>query len=122
MLSVFPELFFLAPLAVFLLRVVLGLLFIWHGYSKFKPSSVPVSSFVRIIGLLEVLGGISLVLGFVTQLAALVLSIIVLLALAAKLKGSTHLKYSVDFYILLFVATFSLVFLGPGAFAIDLPL
>lgn len=69
------------------LRIGLAAVFIYHGLPKLKnPSSVAsiygAPSFVGLVhGLVEVLGGLALVLGIYDRQAALVLSVIMLGAL-----------------------------------------
>ncbi|WP_243303341.1 DoxX family protein [Geothrix oryzisoli] len=61
-----------------LLRIVAGLLFVFHGFQKlfgvaggFRP---PVGSQIWIGGVLELVGGLAILVGFQTRLAAFVLS------------------------------------------------
>jgi putative oxidoreductase len=64
------------------LRIMTGLLFLAHGTAKFFsfpatenfPAPVALFSFTGLIGALEVVGGILIVLGLFTRLAAFVLS------------------------------------------------
>jgi putative oxidoreductase len=73
----------LRPLALLLLRCGLALVFLFHGYPKlFGKTAVWVSAFERlglpgyfvyVVGVIEVLGGLMLMLGLVTPVAALVL-------------------------------------------------
>ena len=73
----------LRPLALLLLRCGLALVFVYHGYPKlFGKTAVFVSAFERlglpgyfvyIAGMIEVFGGLMLVLGLYTRLAALLL-------------------------------------------------
>ncbi len=73
----------LRPLALLLLRCGLALVFVFHGYPKlFGKTAVFVSAFERlglpgyfvyIAGVIEVLGGLMLVLGLYTPVAALLL-------------------------------------------------
>ncbi len=133
MLNPFPDLLALSLLAPFLLRIVLGISYARFGYLKLIKSGVtkisffekdylkPEILFVPVVGLLEAIGGILLVIGLFTQVASLFLSIIVLGAIAVKLRGGATLS-NIGYHALLFVATFSLLFSGAGAFAIDLPL
>ena len=76
----------LRPLALLLLRVGLGAIFIYHGYPKLFAHShefmfdmanrdgLP-GYFARLAGLVEVIGGAMLVVGLVTRLASLLLTI-----------------------------------------------
>lgn len=74
-------------LGSWVLRIALAAVFVYHGIPKLKTPSMVASiygapSFVGFIhGLVEVLGGLALVLGIYDRLAALALSVIMLGAL-----------------------------------------
>lgn len=134
MLSPFPVLLSFGLLAPFLIRVLLGIFFVQYGWFKIgkgcgekivffeKAGLRPGNMFVWTFGAVEIVGGIMLILGFYTQVAAIILSLIAFGAVVIKFRKPTILTADMDFYILLFVATLSLLFSGAGAFAFDLPL
>ena len=134
MLSIFPDMLTFWLVAPLLLRVSMGLIFIYFGVSKIQRGKDTRVSFFKKIGLgkgtltfwivstLEIIGGGLLVLGLFTQLTALVLSIITMGALYIKIRRPKTLKNTPEFFILLLAALLSLVFLGPGFIAVDLPL
>src|ERR1700676_5639800 len=74
----------LQPVGLLLLRLTLGIIFIWHGYPKlthpnamhgfFVQHGLP-GYFVTVAGVLEVFGGGLLILGFLTRIGALLLAI-----------------------------------------------
>ena len=120
MLSVFPELLNYQLLAVFILRAVLGALFVKYGVIKIARRQ---EKSWKAIGLLEVICGLMLVAGLFTQIASLLIFIMMAGAVAIKIKTKDAvLKSSYDFYVLLLLVSFSLLFLGPGIFSFDLPL
>ncbi len=134
MLSVFPNLLTYGLLAPFILRVVVGVIFLELGYLKlgkeksawnlffqtihFKPSSV----YVTILALIEIVAGAFLVVGYLTQVAALVMAIILFAEAYVELRDGALLKRDIVFYTLLLVICVSLILTGAGAFAFDLPL
>jgi len=134
MLNPFPELLTFGLMAPFALRIVAGFLYIQFGFHKLTKKKEEKSAFftsiglrpgmlfVWIIGLIELIGGIMLLAGFYTQIAAIALSIIMLGAVCIKLFKPNKLPGDLSFFILLFVVTLSFVFSGAGAFAFDLPL
>jgi len=63
-----------------------------------------------------------LILGFYTQISALILAIITFAETYIEYKESAILKRNLIFYIILFAILLSLLLSGAGAFAIDLPL
>ena len=134
MLNPFPDLLTFSLLAPFFLRVMLGIFYLRFGYLKLtkdKEAKIrffedirlkPGIAFVWVFGLLEALGGILLIAGLFTQIVSLVLGMVMLGAIIVKLRNKDALPNDPEFYILLFVATCSLLFSGAGAFAFDLPL
>lgn len=134
MLSPFPILLSFGIIAPFLIRILLGILYVRYGWFKIKKGRNvkaaffeqmglrPGTAFTLTFGAIEIVGGFMLIAGFYAQVAAIILSIIMLGALAAKFRKPSALSADMDFYLVLFVATLSLVFSGAGAFAFDLPL
>jgi len=119
--SVFPELLTYSLKGIFALRALLGILFVFYGAKKLWRQGLGVKW--RIIGIIEVAAGILLTIGLFTQLAALIIVILMLGALAIKAKtGNEVLKSGVDFYLLLLVIAFALLLTGPGSYSFDLPL
>jgi uncharacterized membrane protein YphA (DoxX/SURF4 family) len=134
MLNPFPELLNYALLAPLLLRLVIGLIFIDLGALKFKSEKErwmasfetlhlrPADFFVNLYAALQIIGGLMLILGLWTQVAALAFVIFTGLELYVEWKARDVLKRDVVFYLFLFVISLSLLLTGAGAYAIDLPL
>lgn len=134
MLNPFPELLIYSLLAPLILRLIAGLIFVNLGLLAFKGekerwvvscSALKISkpqATVKILGVIEVAGGVMLVLGFYTQVAALILGLLTLAEAYVEYKDSAILKRDLVFYIMLLAIVLSLLFSGAGAFAIDLPL
>lgn len=134
MLSVFPSLLTYDQLAPFILRVVVGVIFLELGYLKlgkeksawnmffqtihFRPSYL----FVTLLALIEIVSGAFLVVGYLTQVAALVMAIILFAEAYVELRDGALLKRDIVFYTLLLAICISLLLTGAGAFAFDLPL
>ena len=121
----------------FILRVTLGAAFVAHGYPKlFKGSAgfagwlasigfKPGKFWALVVGVVEFFGGIALILGVFTQLAAALVAINMLVAMA-KVKWASVRYIDMEkggggweLDLIYFAATVALVFLGPGAFALD---
>ncbi len=134
MLSLFPSLLDFGPLAPTFLRFVVGFIFIDIGYfSIIRTKSTwgllltllgknPESVWRKILGGIELIGGVILLMGLYTQGAALVLVLITLFKLLVEYKEPSFVRRDFIFYLLLFVVTLSLLITGPGAFSFDLPL
>ena len=134
MLNTFPLLLAYGLVAPFIIRITLGLLYLSAGYIKtFARRETCISMFrelgstkplffVLTVGILELLGGVCLILGFKTQVAAIALSLLALGFLVIKLRRRDVLKQGVSFYVLVLAMSLSLLFSGAGFLAIDLPL
>lgn len=134
MLNPFPELLTFALLGPLILRALLGLIFIDLGLLKFRGEKQswlasfetlglrPSSLFVPLYAILQIIGGIFLIIGLWTQIAALAFVIFTGIELYIEWKARKILKRDIVFYILIFVISLSLLLTGAGAFAIDIPL
>ncbi len=114
MLSVFPEILFLSPLAPFLIRLALGGFFIHAAWTHMKDTGILPRTFSVIEGAIAVL----LLAGAWTQPAALgAFFVIVIHMLMPKLR-----TISFGTLLLALVMCLTLLVTGAGAFAFDLPL
>ena len=134
MLNPFPSLLVYAFFAPAILRLGVAVMFFYLSWFHFKHRAdvgaelAPILSHgvVKIILplyiLLEILVGLGLFLGFWTQIAALIGLIICLKILIVRrsLRGLGPLSHAT--YALVALICFSLLFLGAGAYAFDLPL
>ena len=134
MLNPFPDLLTYSLLAPFILRLVAGLVFIDLGILALKNEKkrwlVSLSvlkipkpkTALRVLGAIEAIGGLMLIFGFYTQIAALVLALLTFCESYVEYKDPGILKRNLVFYVMLLAMVLSLLFSGAGAFAIDLPL
>jgi len=145
MLNPFPEVLFLGSFYVpFILRIALGLFFLWLGIactlkhrdriaSAFEtrpPGPTFVHSFfpriatpvVWMLALIEITVGIGILIGFLTQVAALLAVIIVL----KLMYFGRHYPYlapgGISTYLFAITISLALFISGAGAFAFDIPL
>lgn len=133
-LNTFPDLLTFSLFSPFILRVALALVVINLGYLKLDKEKmawqqlfetihiVPARYFVRILASIEIIGAFMLVLGAYTQITAIILAITFFCEAVLEYREPILEKRNLAFYILIFSIAFSLVFLGAGALAIDLPL
>ncbi|MFA6269638.1 MAG: DoxX family protein [Candidatus Paceibacterota bacterium] len=134
MLNTFPDLLTYSLLSPFILRVVIGLIFVDLGVLLFKGEKarwltslsvlkVPRPEMaIKVFGVIEVVGGAMLILGFYTQMTALILALFTFAESYIEYKEPGILKRNLVFYVMLLAILISLLLSGAGAFAIDLPL
>lgn len=118
MLSLFPTLLDWNWYVPFLFRIFLGYYFFNIGLVMMKKSD---ESAWKLLGILSVLAGILFVIGIYIQLLGVV-AFISALALTYTRKKVRFLHESATFYTLLAIVSLSLLFLGAGPYAVDLPL
>jgi putative oxidoreductase len=122
-----------ADLGLALLRVVLGVVFLAHGYTKvfvwglggtaagFEQMGIPLAGVMGpFIGLLELLGGLALVLGLATRWISLPLAATMVVAtLKVHLPNGFYAPNGIEFTLMLFAGLMALALAGGGAFAVD---
>ena len=131
-MEVFGRLHQLSDIALLLLRVALGTVFIVHGTAKrrlwsVQPSAQMPAGFLRTLRFLSIAepaGGLGVLVGFLTQLAALGLALVMLGALRflitqAHRKFTTESAAGWEFEFLLLTIALALFALGGGRFALD---
>ncbi len=105
-----------------ILRLALAAVFFYHGTKKLTNKQIP--GFMKFIGTCETLGSIAMITGFLTQIAGIGLSIIMLGALYKK-KTEWKIPFSSDsttgweLDMTLLAVAVALALLGAGAISID---
>ena len=103
----------------FLLRITLGLALVVLSYKKIRSSG---TSNEKAFYIIQGIIGILFIIGLFVQVIALIACIIFLIQLMHKAWKRSLFTDGVNYYFLLFMISLSLLFLGPGFFALDLPL
>lgn len=138
MLNVFPELLALEVLGITILRLLIGFVLAYIGLITMGArrmdfvTELQVHDSMRnynfhrtlpwILGLVELITGAFIVVGFLTQIMALISAYLFInMGLIEKFVGKV-LNYPTIFNVVMIVISLTLVVFGAGAFAIDLPL
>ena len=116
-----------------IIRVVVGAIFIAHGAQKFfllgipavaggfAQAGLPMPPFLApFIASVELLGGIALVTGLLTRIAALGTASTMLGAmLFVHLEGGFFLPTGIEYTVALLAASVALILMGSGSFSLD---
>ena len=116
-----------------LVRIITGIVFAAHGYQKFfvfgldgatgafTQMGIPAPAITApLVAIVELFGGIALIIGLLTRLAALGLAINMLGAIfLVRLKGGFFAPNGAEFELVLCIACLALVIGGAGALSVD---
>jgi putative oxidoreductase len=118
-------------IGILLIRIAIGVVFIAHGYQKLQNmtgvigffSSLGLSALVAyIVMIIEILGGIMVLLGIFVRPAAALISMVMVGALFTAKMGSSLLasqgKPGFELELTLLLCALSIVFLGAGKFSL----
>jgi len=117
--------FFNRSIGLLLVRVVAGAIFFAHGYGKVADMPTTITTFdalglspliAVLIAWIEMIGGISLILGIAPRIFAAILGVEMLVAasIIARLEGFA----AAEFELLLMAVSFGIMLLGSGKYAL----
>ena len=120
----------LGSYGLLVLRIFLGIIFIYHGMPKLTMSGKMAkgmgwsSGSVVLLGLVEFLSGLALVLGFYAEIGALLIAIVMLGALFHKMfkwniPFSAMDKMGWEFDLILLGAAVAVLLFGAGSISLD---
>ena len=125
------QLFFVfSDWAILLLRLVLGLIFIAHGWPKIKNLKTTQANFDgmgfkpgkfwgSLVALAEFFGGILMILGLFTQVAAFILALEFIVIMIWKLKIKQKLVGGYELDLILLAALLALATAGSSLYSLD---
>lgn len=113
--------------AMLILRLVIGAIFLYHGIGKWAMEDA--NTIMTILKFAEPLGGLALILGALTQLAAIGLSIIMLGAIYMKATGFGQGAFDLlgtfgegakwEFDLMILAGCITLIIMGAGRLSLD---
>lgn len=118
-----------SDVGLLLLRLAIGVIFLYHGLGKWQMEDP--DAIMTILKFAEPLGGLVLILGVLTRLASLGLSIIMLGAIYMKATGFGQMPLDFagtfapsggtgwEFDLMILSGTLALLFLGAGSISLD---
>ena len=121
MMQFLSSLHFYSDWGLLAMRLAICIIFLAHGPKKLSGAQ---GGFMLFIGICETLGALAMLLGFLTQLAAMGLGIIMLGAMYKK-KFTWHVPFSTmsgigwEFDLMILGACLALITLGAGAMSVD---
>ena len=127
----FTSLLEFSDLGLFVLRLAVGIIFIFHSIPKLKnPKGMAqgmgkpnMSGVILLLGVVELFSGLFIIFGFLTQLAAIALGIILVSAIFMKV-SKWHVPFVAmdktgwEFDLILLSANAAILFTGGGAIGI----
>ncbi len=133
MLSTFPELFTYSLFAPFLLRLALGGFFIFQGMRRHKQDSegwntlwnnakIGSLSIAPLLTKIQIILGVLIVVGLYTQISVILAALFVGAEVYRRHRITPLTVSEVWPSVFLIVVSISLLFLGAGVLAFDLPL
>lgn len=114
MLSLFPQILFLAPLSAFIIRIALAILFAGASWRHISEPAI----MMRVFAIIEIAVAAALLSGTWTQAVALGAAVLLLAGLFVPSLRTGPRSTA----LLALVMCFSLLVTGAGALAFDLPL
>lgn len=123
------------PAVPLILRVVLGSLFVWHGIDKFDVGISTIKGMYEMWGVIapgftapltaviEIVGGIALILGIGTRIAAMMFSILMISAIFYVKRDlgiiSSQQMPGAELDLAILAGLVAVMITGPGRFSID---
>ena len=122
--------FLTGDIALLLLRLVVGLIFVVHGWPKLRDLKGTAGNFEgmgfkpgtfwgTLVALVEFVGGLAIFFGLYTGLAALLIGIEMLVGIFWKMSRGQGLAGGYELDLILLAGCIALLTLGPGVYSIE---
>ena len=122
MLNTFPDLLSFSFIAPLILRIFIGSYFLKQTWVELVKHKQRKSNSPRILRIIGGIGGILLIIGFLTQVTSLFLILMTIFNIVYRIKNKKLTNGKMDFYIIVIGVLISLMVTGAGFMAIDMPL
>ncbi len=118
----------LPGIGLFVTRVATALIFLYHGWPKATDWAMATDKFIGfglpgflgpLVGILEVVFGLTLLVGFMTRVSSIVLGVIIIVALLAVQLPGGSVSAGLERDAMILAATIVLAAYGPGRWAAD---
>ncbi len=132
MLSIFPDLLIYNLLGITIIRIVVGFIGVYIGFKILSKKNnfiefvtslgIPLANIMPwILSTTLIISGGLMIIGLYTQVVCIVLAYLFLKVMIMDFWSHKIDHHPTVFYLGLILISLSFLFLGPGAFALDLP-
>lgn len=127
MLNIFWQFLAFSMIGATILRLAVATSLLILGYKTFKAAKTLKKhtggqTFPKVIGTIEFISGLFILIGLWTQVFALIASVTAIILFLIRRHYAATAIESRQFYLLLSLASLSILFFGAGIFAIDVPI
>lgn len=114
-------------LGLLLLRLALGIVFIYHGLTKFQNMDTTIGFFASVglvaavawmVASIETLGGMAVLLGVGTRVAGGLLAVVMLGAIITVKGAMGFANGGYEFDLVLLLSSLAILFMGPGRYTV----
>jgi uncharacterized membrane protein YphA (DoxX/SURF4 family) len=120
MLTPFPGLLTWGLLSPLIIRITLGVILTYWGYKALRDTSGTTNK--KVTGIVDVVVGLMCIVGFYTQIAAMIAALGLIIRIIERIKNKAFLTDGINYYLIVLVLALSLIVTGAGLFAFDIGL
>ena len=120
MLTPFPSLLSWSLISPLIIRITLGIVLAYWGYKALRDSAGTPGK--KAIGIVDVVVGLMCIIGFFTQIAAMIAALGLIVRIIERIKNRAFITVGINYYLIVLVLALSLIVTGAGIWAFDLGL